>query len=217
MSTVRRQSCSPISTSVGGTASPGVRRAAQPASGGRQPFERAHAGVGALVQQCQTGLAQQRIVDDALPALGTGAAELRHQRVAIAIDDQPRQSVGLAVHQAHAVAAHVEAATRGDRAGERGSEEGGVDALRLVEAPHARADARLRAERGPGEEAPFVRLDAHRLAAVAAALRDGGIEHPRMAAQQRAFAAGMEVDRLHAASPMRAVAVSFSCTFRPAA
>ena len=66
-----------------------------------------------------------------------------------------------------------------------------------VEAPAAGPDARGRAERGPGQEAAVVRLDAHGLARIATALGDGRVEHPRMAPLQRTLLAGTQSDRFH--------------------
>ena len=59
------------------------------------------------------------------------------------------------------------------------------------------ADRRQRAVRGPGEEAAVAGFDAHRLAGVGLAAGDAALEHPRVAAQQRAFLAGAQADRLH--------------------
>ena len=72
-----------------------------------------------------------------------------------------------------------------------------IDALRFIEAPAARADPGARAERRPGQEPTVVRLDAHRFAGIAAALGDGGIEHPGVTAQQRLFFARLESEDLH--------------------
>ena len=93
-----------------------------------------------------------------LPALGAGRQELRDQRVGVAVDDQPGQAVGLAVHQAHAVAGHGQPRAQRQRTRDAPLEERRVDALGLVEAPGAQADRRARAVRGPGEKAAVGRL-----------------------------------------------------------
>ena len=49
----------------------------------------------------------------------------------------------------------------------------------------------------PGEEAAVVALDPHRLAGVGLAAGDAALEHPGMAAQQRALLAGTQADLLH--------------------
>ena len=73
---------------------PGGRAAAQPAGAGVQPFELAHAGVRALVQQRQPRGLQEGVGDHVFPMLGARAGELRHQGVAVAVHDQPGQAVG---------------------------------------------------------------------------------------------------------------------------
>jgi hypothetical protein len=79
--------------------------ATQPAGLLHQTLELAHPGIAAFVEAAQAGGAQQRVGDHALPLLGTAGQELRHQQVGVAVDDQARQTVGLAMHQAHPVAA----------------------------------------------------------------------------------------------------------------
>ena len=64
-------------------------------------LERVRALTGALVGQARHGVG-----DDGLPAFGARGEELRHQRVGIAVHDQPWQAISLAMHQAHAVAGH---------------------------------------------------------------------------------------------------------------
>jgi hypothetical protein len=71
----------------------------------------------------------------------------------------------------------------------RRCEEGAVDALGLVEAPGAHADHRGRAVGAPGQEAAVGGFDAHGLAGVGLALVHAALEHPGVAAQQRAFLA----------------------------
>jgi hypothetical protein len=132
--------------------------------------------------------------------------ELRAQGVAVAVDDQARQAVGLAVHQAHAVAGDRQALRAGPRrrAMRRCSKKARVDALGLVEAPGAHADHRggcTRPRPGSGRR----RFDAHGLAGVGLALGDAALEHPGVAAQQRALLAFAQRDRIDfmLAIPMR--------------
>ncbi len=171
--------------------------AAQPPRGGLQALQLPHAGIGAFVEPGEAGGLQQGVGDHGFPALGAGAGELRHQGVAVAVHDQAGQAVGLPVHQAHAVAVDREALPRPDRAVHGRGEECGVDALRLVEAPGAGADARCGAEGGPRQEAAVRRLHPHGLPAVAAALGNGRFEDPGMAAQEGTLLARAQADGFH--------------------
>ena len=74
--------------------------AAQPAGRGGQTFEAAHARVAAFVQAREAGSLEQQFGDGALPALDAGGEKLRAQGVRIAVDDETRQAIGLAVDQA---------------------------------------------------------------------------------------------------------------------
>jgi len=171
--------------------------ATQPAGRGRQALELAGAGVRALVQARQAGCGQQGIGQDRLPALRAHREELRHQGVAVAVDDEARQAVGFAVHQSHAVTVDGHALSGAHGLAHTLREEGGVDALGFIEAPAAGTDAGGRAEGGPGQEAAVVGLDAHGLAGIATALGDGGVEDPGMTPQQGAFLAFLQPDGFH--------------------
>jgi hypothetical protein len=115
-----------------------------------EALELAHLGVGALEDRFAAGNFSQRIQNGVAPALDAGGEELRHQHVGIAVDHQPGQAVGFAVHQAQGVGVP----RRGQGVAQRKrflnpvAEEGGVDGLRGVEGPDARADLRLRAVGG---------------------------------------------------------------------
>jgi hypothetical protein len=187
---VSRQSCSRI----------GGALAAQPAGLGGQAFEAAHARVRTLVQALAAGGGQQCVGKARLPALGAGRKKLRAQHVGIAIDDQPGQSIGLAVHQAHTVAFDRQPGAQCQRLADAAREEGLVDVLAFVEAPRPHPDLRACAVGAPGQEAAVVRLDAHRLAAVAAALVHAAGKDPGVALEQRAFLALAQADRLHGAA-----------------
>jgi hypothetical protein len=215
-STAKRQPCSTISTSVGSgdAASPG----AQPAGRRGEPLALACRRVAALVQARRASLLQQRVGDRRLPALDARRQELHREEACVAVDDQPRQPVGLAMDEANAVARDRPARPRVDRGSDAAREEGGVDALAFLEAPRAQADRRQRAVRGPGEKASAVVLDAYRLAGIRLAAGDAAFEHPGMAAQQRALLAGTDADRLHAPilAGAAATALRSSCYFRRA-
>ena len=79
----------------------------QPARHAGQALQVAHAGIGALVQAGQAGQLQQRIGNHLLPAFGTAAQKLGHQRVAVLVHHQTGQAIGLAMHQAHAIALNI--------------------------------------------------------------------------------------------------------------
>ena len=172
------------------------RAAAQPAAGRLEALALPRRGVAALVESRRAARLQQGIGDRPLPALGAGRQELRREHVGVAVDDEPGQAVGLAVDEANAVAGDRQPAADVDRRRDAAGEEGGVDALGLVEAPGAQADERLRAVGRPGEEAPVARLDTHRLARVGLAAVDAALEHPRVTAQQRALLSGAQADGL---------------------
>ena len=133
---------------------------------------------------------QQRVGNHRLPALHARRGELRHQRVAIAVHDQTRQAVRLAMHQAHAVALDVKAATRLQGPRHCGAEKGGVNALRLVKTPNTCANLGAGAERRPAQKLALVPFYPHRLATVAAPALDGRFKDPGMAALQGALFAG---------------------------
>ena len=80
-----------------------LARSAQPAFELWQALQGAAAGVGTFIQFAQSGGGQQSVGQHVLPALGASRQKLRHQGVAITVHDQPRQTVGFAMHQAHGV------------------------------------------------------------------------------------------------------------------
>ncbi len=174
-----------------------VVAAAQPARRRHEPFALARRRVAALEEAPGMGLDHQRVGDDALPALDAGREELGREHVAVAIDDEAGQSVGLAVHEAHAVASDRQAPSHRHGSRDPAREERGIDTLLLVEAPCANADRRERAVRAPGQELAVARLDANRLARVGLAAGDAALEHPRMAALQRALLARPQANRFH--------------------
>jgi hypothetical protein len=115
--------------------------------------------------------------------LGAAAAKLRDQRLAVAVHDQARQPVGLAVHQPHAVAVDGQPRAQLDRSAQAPLEKRAVDALGLVEAPDAHADLGARRIRAPGQKAPVGALHPHGLAGIRLTALDRAIEHPRVVAQ----------------------------------
>jgi hypothetical protein len=62
----------------------------QPALDLRQSFERTAAGIGALIDFAQARLCQQSVGQHAFPTLSAAGQKLRHQRVAITVNDQTR-------------------------------------------------------------------------------------------------------------------------------
>ena len=177
----------------------GAPLAAQPAGLLGQAFKVAHLGVGTLVQAGQAGRGQQLVGDERLPALAAGRQELRHQGVGIAVDDQARQAVGLAMDQAQRVGRDRQPRPQGQRPGDALLEEAGIDALGLIETPDAHPDHRTGAGSAPAEKGPGGRFDPHGLTAVGAAAGHRALEDPGMAALQRALLAGANDDFFHAA------------------
>ncbi|MNV94857.1 hypothetical protein D3C71_1896940 [compost metagenome] len=102
------------------------------------------------------------------------------------------------MHQAHAIALHVKTGSGDDGTCASSYEKRSINALRLVKAPHPRANARAGAVGGPGQELAFVRLHPHGLAAVATALGNGRFKDPGVAAQERALFAGAKTEDFHA-------------------
>ena len=172
-------------------------RLAQPSAVWRQALQGAHAGIGAFIQAAHTGGAAQGVGNRGFPALGPAGEKLRHQGLAIAVHDQAGQAIGLAMHQAHAVAVDVHARTRGDGRVQTAGKESVVNALGLVKAPNAGADFGAGAERCPTQKLPRGRLHPHRLAAVAATLGDGVVVYPGVAAQGGALFALSQAQGFH--------------------
>jgi len=192
----------------------GRRVAREHAGGLREPFLVADRHVGALVHVRAAGRADQRLHDRVLPRFDARGHELAHELAArrgvrfgvrfggigdVVVDDQPRQAVGFAEHEAHrARARHHRVAVR-DRALHAALEERVVDRLGLVEAPHAHADLRLRAVRAAREEAAVVCAHDHGGArrGLAVDAVDRIRVDPRMPALQRFVLGRFEGDGVH--------------------
>ncbi len=81
----------------------GGRLAVQRSDPWLQPLQPAHVTVAALVEVRRGSAAQQRPDDGVAPLVHTGRVERHHQGVAIAVDNEARQAVGLAVHQSQPI------------------------------------------------------------------------------------------------------------------
>ena len=157
----------------------------------------------------------EQLDDRRAPGFGTGRQELAHEIVAVAVDDEPGQAVGLREHEPAARlrgSSRLEAPPRLDGACEAPAEERGIDALAGFEAPNARADLRGRRIAPRGRAA---RRDAaddfDGCAGVGLAVDplDRSREHPRMPAPQRFLAAWLEPNlRVGAVTPMADLARS---------
>jgi hypothetical protein len=90
---------------------PGGRAAAQPAGAGSSPSSWRTLASERSYRRARPVCLEQRVGNHFFPMLGARAGELRHQRVAIAVHDQAWQTVGLAMHQAHAVALYIKSAS----------------------------------------------------------------------------------------------------------
>ena len=132
---------------------------------------------------------QQRLDDDTFPALDTAAGKLSHQRVGVAVYHQPGQAIGFAMHQAHAVTLNVKQRTGLERSGNARAEKSRVNALGFVKAPDAGAYLGAGTDGGPSQKTPVMALNLDSFTGVAAALGDGAVKHPRVAALQRALLA----------------------------
>ena len=75
----------------------GVAGAFQPAGRLLQAFERARTRIAAFIDALDAARLQQRFDDRRLEALDAGREELRAEHIAVAVDDQARQAIRLAV------------------------------------------------------------------------------------------------------------------------
>jgi hypothetical protein len=108
---------------------------------------------------------QQGVGNHVLPALHARWSELRHQGVAIAVHDQPRQAVGFAVHQPQAVALDVKSGSgRAPNLRKQLAKKGASMRCCFVKTPDPGADSGRRAERRPGQKLAFAGLHPHGLA-----------------------------------------------------
>ena len=77
----------------------------QAAFANRQTFAFAHLCVGTLIQVNAAGYRQRGANDLIAPMLGAGGEKLNDQLIGVTVNDQPRQLVGFAKHQAQRVTA----------------------------------------------------------------------------------------------------------------
>ena len=112
--------------------------------------------------------------------IGTGAGQLQHQRLGVAIDDDAGQTVRFGVHQPHRLlgSGREHAIAHGDGIAQARAEEIGIDVLALGKVPHARDDARLRAVGGPAEKLALARAHLDGRAAFSGAVQTRR-PHPR--------------------------------------
>ena len=147
-------------------------------------------------------------VDDHVGARGDALGqELQHQIVGVAIDDQPRQPVGLGVDQAAGAIAPIEAAARAmlDRPRDAPAEERLVEPFSLVPAEQAHADLRAAAPgaaRQPGA-AGGMDVDGIATTDVAGHACDRAREDPWMALLHGPFLAFGQDDCCHDSSSVR--------------
>jgi hypothetical protein len=160
------------------------------------PFAAQPAGGGLPGLRARTP-ASERSTDRARPVAASSASAITSasarcrrrncadERVGIAVDDEPRQAVGLAVDQAHAVAVDRQPRAHRDGGAMRRSKKAAS-----MRSASSKLQARtriieLRAVGAPGEEAAVGGLDTHRLAGIGRPLGHAALEHPGVAAQQR--------------------------------
>src|SRR3989344_2854271 len=65
-----------------------------------------------------------------------------HQRIAIAVHDEPRQTVGFTVHQTHAIALHIKSGSGDYGSGASSYKKRSINALCFVKAPGVAAQER---------------------------------------------------------------------------
>ena len=169
----------------------------QPASGRRQALERTHPRIRAFIKPRATDLGQQGVGQHRFPALGAAGEELCHQGVGIAVHNQARQAIGLAVNQAHAVALDIKTLAGGDRLGNGALKEGCLNALGFVKTPDSGSDFGGGAEGSPAQKLAAVRLHPHGFTRIATALGDGAVKNPGVPAQRRTFFPRLQFQCLH--------------------
>ena len=118
----------------------------------REALERAHLHIGSLVDGARAGELRQRRAPEFAKALRARREDLHHHRRVVAVGDEPRKAVGLAMHEAHRVAARGKEQAPRDRGLQAAANESLVDRLRRIEGPDARADLRIGAVGGAREE-----------------------------------------------------------------
>src|SRR6266568_3431401 len=152
--------------------------------------------VGTLVHPGATGYVAQDLDKRLAPSFAACRDDLHDQDIGVAVGDQARKAVGFAVDQPERIARlrRNRGATKRERRFDLLSEQLRSRDFGFVEAPHACADLRGRAERRPGEESAVRGADLHVGAALRRALHlaDRAGKDPRMAPQKRALAAGFQ-------------------------
>jgi hypothetical protein len=142
-----------------------------------QPLEGAHLRI--VAQEDATRLQQFHEQFDDQVAVRVGALRqgLDHEHVRVAIHDERREQVRLAVHETHGRPVEVQAFAHCDRRREPAAPERAVDG-RGVAGEHAQRDLRFgRAERPPEQRAPTV-ADLHHGAAIGLQVRHVGAIDP---------------------------------------
>src|SRR5437764_2600526 len=77
-----------------------MQRAEECACAAREPFERAHVGIGSLVYGRAPGGFANRSYERVAPSLRTRGKDLHDRRIGVAVDDETRQAVGFTVDEA---------------------------------------------------------------------------------------------------------------------
>ena len=156
----------------------------------RQPLQDPDFRVGAFDHTCHAVEIHQCFDDRRSPVLGPGRKQLHHDHIAIAIDDEPGQTVGLTVYQSCTRVRIVQKR----RAGTGGVcdpmlEKGTVNRFRRSCGPDAGANLRHRGVRGMREPRATCIRDGDRCAGLRVAdnLRDRSRKYPRMTMQHRSL------------------------------
>ena len=183
----------------------GRRLAKHPAGHRLESFEPAHIGIGSLVDACAAARLAQRGKDRPAPFLGTGRRQLHHKRVTIAIDNQARQAIRLAVNQPQTVLPPQirHRLTTCDGGVNVALEEDVVDDLVGVERPYPGAYLRLGAPRRPRQGPTVGGDDVDRVTRPGATIQpvnDPG-KNPGVPTGQRAILAGEKNELSHCRYP----------------
>ena len=179
-----------------------VDDAVAPASHGprarHEPFECPHLGVRALEDAACAGGRRERIDDRVAPAFRAGRRQLNDDGVCVAVGDDARKPVRLAVDEPARVMACIDERRAGrHRAFDACGEKRRIDRGGRIERPDAGADPRGRRIRAAAEKAAVRGDDLYRVSGRGRSVDglDGAREDPGMAQQQRALAAWCKPQR----------------------
>src|SRR5207302_379884 len=131
----------------------------------RQTFEGAYVDARAFVDRSATCRLGQCVDERVTPSLGSRCENLYHHDILVAIGDETREAIRLAMDQPARVVRAVEQFVAGaDRGSDASSEKVRIDVFAWVEAPHASTNFRFGTPRGTGQRRSVRRVQKHSVA-----------------------------------------------------